>query len=320
LSGFGEARKDPFRLKQTLNGAPAIGAMSNKEYGQGDLRVSESKHYQDRGYQIFRGMLPPDLVNAVADRARQLVSYSGNVIRQNGTFSAHDFFPGTQLIRNSPANMHLPLPGELALLSTALRDLLSSQALAECLKKLDGAQHYNVHQTLVFYAGQTTEMHIDSWSVDTAPHGFAHTLWIPLQDIDPNSGSVAVVPWPRGKVVTEKELGLPASGDNTERYVRYHAALNERILSERPEVIATFLRRGDFVVWSSLTPHLSLISNPLPRERLSLQVLVVPAHRTRGTFVHQPAQWFADRTIRINDNFSFYVPENVTEIFGIRAD
>ena len=192
--------------------------MSNKEYGQGDLRVSESKHYQDRGYQIFRGMLPPDLVNAVADRARQLVSYGGNVIRQNGTFSAHDFFPGTQLIRNSPANMHLPLPGEQAPLSTALRDLLSSQALAECLKKLDGAQHYNVHQTIVFYAGQTTEMHIDSWSVDTAPHGFAHTLWIPLQDIDPNSGSVAVVPWPRGKVVTEKELGLPASGDNTERY------------------------------------------------------------------------------------------------------
>jgi hypothetical protein len=51
-----------------------------------------------------------------------------------------------------------------------------------------------------------------------------------------------------------------------------------------------------------------------------LQVLVVPAHQRRGTFVHQPAEWFADRTIRINDNFSFYVPENVTEAFGVHAD
>lgn len=282
--------------------------------------MSESKHYKDSGYQVFRGALPVNLVNAVADRAREFVDYRGDVIRQNGSFSPHDYFPGTRLIRNSPANMHLPLPGEQAPLSTALRDLVSSRALAECLKKLDGATHYNVQQTVLFFAGQTTELHIDSWSVDTAPHGFSHTVWIPLQDIEPNTGSIAVVPWPLGKVVTEQELGLPESGDNTERYVRYHAALNEKILSERPEVIATYLHRGDFVVWTSLTPHLSLISNPFPRERLSLQVLVVPAHRTRGTFLNQPTQWFADRTIRVNDDFSFYVPENITETFGIRAD
>jgi phytanoyl-CoA dioxygenase PhyH len=287
---------------------------------QGDFRVSENKHYQDRGYQVFRGALPLNLVNAVADQAREFVSYEGKVIRQDGSFAPHDFFPGTRLIRNSPANMHLPLPGEQAPLSNALRDLVSSRALADCLKKLDGAQHYNVHQSLLFYAGQTTGMHIDSWSVDTAPHGFSHTLWIPLQDIEPNTGSIAVVPWPQTKLVTEKDLGLPESGSHRERHDRYHTALTERILSERPEVIATYLRRGDFVVWSSLTPHLSLMSNPFPRERLSLQVLMLPAHRTRGTFVDQPTQWFADRTIRINDSFSFYVPENITEAFGIRAD
>jgi ectoine hydroxylase-related dioxygenase (phytanoyl-CoA dioxygenase family) len=282
--------------------------------------VSESKHYQDRGYQVFRGALPLKLVDAVAELARKFIDYGGNAIRQNGSFASHDFFPGTKLIRNSPANMHLPLPDEQAMLSAALRELVSSQALAACLRKLDGAKHYNVHQSLLFYVGQTTEMHIDSWSVDTAPHGFSHTLWIPLQDIDPNSGSIAVVPWPQGKVITEKELGLPETGTHRERHDRYHSALKEKILSERPEVIATFLRRGDFVAWTSLTPHLSLISNPFPRERLSLQVLVVPAHHRRGTFVDQPAEWFADRTIRINDDFSFYVPENITETFGIRAD
>ena len=43
-------------------------------------------------------------------------------------------------------------------------------------KKLDGAEHYTIPQTLLFFAAQTTGLHLDSWALDTAPVISPHTL------------------------------------------------------------------------------------------------------------------------------------------------
>ena len=167
--------------------------------------------------------------------ARQLIPpYTGKLRRQDGNFAANEFFPGTQLVKNSPLHPNLPLPGDLEPLSSALQALVTSPALAERLKLLDGVNHYIIHQTLLFFAAQTTDLHLDSWSVDTAPRGHTHTVWIPLQDLDHRSGVPSVIPWPRGKVVTEVELGLREVGTRDERYARYHQALHDRLRPQAP--------------------------------------------------------------------------------------
>jgi Phytanoyl-CoA dioxygenase (PhyH) len=284
------------------------------------LKGRAEHEYQRRGFYVFRKALPPREVQVLADSARDLISYPGAILRLNGELSANEFFPGTQLVRNSVLNAHLPITEAMKPVHAALRAIITSPALAARLRELDGAEHYTIHQTLLFFAAQTTSLHLDSWALDTSPRGFAHTLWIPLQDMDFKSGLPCVIPWPQGKVVTEAELGWSGDGPYRERYDHYQRALSEKLLANSPEVAASLVRKGDFVVWSSLTPHFTLPSLPFPTERLSLQVLLRPAHHRWGNFIDQPTDHLTKRDIRMTDRFSYFISEDFCRDYGIVDD
>ena len=282
------------------------------------LKDRTDRQYQEFGYKVLRGVLPKDVVDALAETVRRLVvPHQGALLRQDGRMAPHDFFPGTTLIRNPLANAHLPMSQAMEPLESTLAEVVTAPQLAEALRKLDAANHYNIHQTLLFFAAQTTELHIDSWGFDTSPHGFAHTLWIPLQDMTPGSGLPSVIPWPRGKVVTEADLGLPSNGSTAERYERYHRALTERLMADSPEVTTAVVHRGDLIIWTSLTPHLTLPARHYPSERLSLQVLLRPLHARWGDFIDQPSDHPTNRHIRKTDRFSYFVNERISHDFGI---
>jgi len=281
------------------------------------LRRPTRRHYEQRGYCVFRGVFPAKQIGEVADLACNLLpAYRGKHLRQSGLPESNDFFPGTHLVRNPPFNLHLPLSNELEPLSVALQGLITSPALATRLRELDGAEHYIIHQTLLFFAAQTTGLHLDSWALDTVPHGFAHTIWIPLQDLVSRSGVPAIIPWPLGEVVTEAELGLPPEGPNHKRYERYHEALSLKLLDRSPDIASALVRRGDVMIWSSLTPHFTFPSQPFPIERLSLQVLLRPAHLSWGNFTVQP-DYPPTHVMRATDRFSYFVSKEINRDFGI---
>jgi phytanoyl-CoA dioxygenase PhyH len=271
--------------------------------------TSERRHYQARGYQIYRSAFPAGEVERMAAMVRQQIPvHGGKLRRQDGEFAENDFFPGTQLIRNSLLHPHISLPDSLGDLRDSLCRLVTSPAVGERLRKLDGgARHYVIHQSLLFFAAQTTEMHLDSWSVDTVPLGRSHTVWIPFQHLDHRSGIPSVIPWPRTRSVSEKELGLPDTGSRDERYEHYHQALRAKVLKSSPEAVTPLLRMGDFIVWSSLTPHFTLPAQSFPVERLSLQVLVRPAENRWGDFISQPFDKTSLQLVRVNDWFSIRV-------------
>jgi hypothetical protein len=271
-----------------------------------------SECYRKCGYQHFRGVLPVDEISAFADLAyRMITPYRGEILRQDGQYAINDFHPSSSLVKNSISNAHLRLPAELKPVYDSLRALITFPAISESLRQLDGAEHYTVHQTIIFISAQTTLPHLDSWSLDTVPHGFAHTLWIPLEDMDYLSGLPAVIPWPVGKLVTEAELGLSDVGLSfRQRHDQYCDVLSRKLLGTGAGIHSSFMRKGDLIVWGSLTPHFSLPSSPFPRKRLSLQVLVRPTHYRWGTFVNQPLMWTQDPVERISDRFSFLVKDN----------
>ena len=282
------------------------------------LKDRTDRQYQNFGYKILRGVLPKDSVDALAENIRHLVlPHQGPLLRHDGDVAPHDFFPGTTLIRKPLANAHLPISQAMEPLESALTAVVTASQLAEALRNLDGADHYNIHQTLIFFAAQTTELHVDSWGLDTAPHGFAHTLWIPLQDMTPDLGLPSVIPWPRGKVVTEADLGLPSSGSHADRYERYHRALSAKLMADSPEVMTAVVRRGDLIVWTSLTPHFTLPARHAPCERLSLQVLLRPMHTRWGNFIDQPSGHPTNRHIRKTERFSYFVNERISHDFRI---
>ena len=266
-----------------------------------------SEQYKACGYRMFRSALPVDQVTALGELAYGMITpYRGQIGRQDGQFAVNEFHPDTTLVRNSVANAHFSMPDDLKPVCTALRTFITLPQIYDCLHALDGAEHYTVHQTIIFMAAQKTIPHLDSWSMDTAPHGYAHTVWIPLEDMDYLSGLPAVTPWPVGKFVPEAELGLP-DGDFSfrERHDRYCQALADRLRRTGADVHALFARRGDVMVWSSLTPHFSLPSNPEARRRLSIQVLIRPTHHRWGNYVNQPTEWMPDRAEKVSEHFSF---------------
>ena len=281
-------------------------------------RNDARQHYRQFGYHVFRSVLPRAPVDALAALAGDVIApYRGPIQRQSGKLEVHDYFPGTSLIRNSLADAHLPISEAMRPVELALTALLTSTELAAVLQKLDGAEHYTIHQTLLFLAVQTTELHIDSWVLDTAPHGLAHTLWIPLQNMDMRAGLPGVVPWPLGKAVTEAELGLSPSCPPAERYGRYQAALARKVLADRPETVTVPVCKGDLIVWSSLTPHLTLPSLPFPAKQLALQVNLRPTHLRWGSFLDQPKGHPTNRHIRMTERFSYFVHENISREYQI---
>lgn len=269
--------------------------------------------YRENGYRHLRGVLSVDQVTEFADLAYKMITpYRDEILRQDGRYAFNDFFPSSTLVRNSVSNAHLRLPPELKPVSTSLRALLTSSGIYNALHELDGAEHYTIYQTIIFFAAQSTIPHLDSFSSDTAPHGYAHTMWIPLEDMDYLSGVPAVVPWPIGKLLTESELGLPDDPNLSfrERHDRYCLALSTRLQEEGMDIRTAFMRKGDVLVWGSLTPHFSFPSNPAPRRRLSLQVLVRPTHLTLGNFAWQPAQWEDHPVEQMNSRFDFILKDN----------
>ena len=268
-----------------------------------------SRHYRDRGYQLFRGVFPRQEVETIAQAARLVSHFEDRLRRQNGQFEVNEFFPNTRLVRNTLLHPHLGLPEPLTPLSSALRSLVTSDALGQRLRGLDGERHYIIHQVLLFFTTQSTDVHLDSWSVDTAPLGRTHTVWVPLQDMTHRSGVPCVIPWPRDKVVTEQALGLTPHQDDPRdaRYGAYHKALRAKLMEGSPETATSLMRMGDFMVWSSLTPHLTLPPQHLPAERLSLQILIRPERLNWGDFMHQPFDRNHLRLQKVSDYFSIRV-------------
>ena len=63
-----------------------------------------------------------------------------------------DFDSGTTLIRDTLANAHLLVSEPMERLELALTAVVTSSQLAEALRMLDGADHDNIDQTLLFFA------------------------------------------------------------------------------------------------------------------------------------------------------------------------
>ena len=267
-----------------------------------------SQSYRQRGYHVFRNALPVEAVDALANLVHSHIRHQQEpLLRHDGSFSAHTYVDGTSLIRNSLMDSHLPFKDVMRPVETALASLITSPALAKHLRQLDGAAHYTIHQTIFFFIAQATDLHFDGWGFDTSIRGHAHTLWIPLQDMDHRSGLPSVIPWEQGKVLSAADLGVSFENGPEGRYERYHDAFIARVMRDSPELTTCMLRKGDFMVWSSTTPHLSLPARSWPSERMSLQVLLRPSHLAWGNFFNQPTEIWHARYMKPSSEFSYLV-------------
>jgi ectoine hydroxylase-related dioxygenase (phytanoyl-CoA dioxygenase family) len=245
--------------------------------------------YQQYGYAIFRGAIPRQKVDALrATVEREVMASDASFLRYQTAAREPNRFtagaPGERVIANALLNPHAQ--PETPRTAAAIEDLLLTDGVADLLASIDGADGHTVHQTILFFMPPGTHVHIDGWGFDTEPRGFAHTIWVPLEPVDLRNGPLAVVPWPRGKVVSPVELGVeepsePADGSRRP-HIAYHAALQAYLRRHAPDCVVPQLDPGDMVVFASTTPHGTLpFQSPA---RAAIQVLVRPSNLRWGSW------------------------------------
>jgi ectoine hydroxylase-related dioxygenase (phytanoyl-CoA dioxygenase family) len=248
-----------------------------------------SGFYQQYGYAIFRGVISQPKIDALrATIESEVIDSDGAFLRYQTAVREPNRFvtgpSGQRVLANALLDPHAQ--PETPRTAAALEDLLLTDAIAGLLASIDGADNHTIHQTILFFMPPGTHIHLDGWGFDTEPRGFAHTIWLPLEPVDLRNGPLAIVPWPRGKVVSPAELGVeqpsePADGSRRP-HSAYHAALQNYLRRHAPDCVVPQLDPGDMVVFASTTPHGTLpFQSPT---RAAMQVLVRPSNLRWGSW------------------------------------
>lgn len=239
--------------------------------------------YDEQGYRVFRQLLPLEAVNAIRERVFEDLYPSEaaflrhpSVKRETNTW--RERLDGTRFVANSLLNPHLQ--PETPAIGRAVLDLICSTAVADQLGAIDGDSRHTLLQIIMFFYSPITEMHIDGWGTDTLPEGGQFTLWIPLEPITPHNGPVGVFPWSPRDPVTLEQAGVPADiEDGRVAYGIYQEAIGRMVRERRLDCVAPLLDPGDMLIFSSLTPHVSLPPLHDRMSRMALQVLARPTSR-----------------------------------------
>lgn len=244
--------------------------------------------YDLNGYFIFKGALSTDNIARLRQAVEQEVAENRSLRRHPSAIYAPNEYlsvpdgSGKIIVSNALLDPHsMPeTPG----IGRAIRELLCTGGVADLLASLDGEQSYAIYQTILFFVCPNTGAHVDAWGMDTAPPGYAHTLWFPLEPVSLLNGPLAILPWPRGALLHPDDIGAVnfAWGPDDKKhsnYFAYNHAFVRFMETEGARWTVPQLQPGDLVVFTSLTPHATLPCHGAHPSRMAMQVLVKPARR-----------------------------------------
>ena len=260
-------------------------------------RIGHREFFARYGFTVFQNALSLSAINeTVARIERHVIPYEGELLRQGNRYESHnrggDRTPNDPMIINAILNAHRINTDVLADFPDQLLNLVCHPDIAAGLSEIDPRPPFTLHQTLLFFTSPHTALHIDSWGIDTIPPGYAYTVWVPLEDVNIRSGPPYLVPWKVGNLITLEEFGLSlpletetGTSERESSYHSYNEALEEHVRKQGPDPFTYLAKKGDILVWSSLTPHGSWGSISGGWTRLSVQTLFRPTSLPWGNFI-----------------------------------
>lgn len=247
------------------------------------------------GYVVVPEAIPQNLIDAVL-HAQRLSRHNPLLIFKGQGVVGYErarWNSQGQMVR-SIQNPHLL--GFAPKLSQAIRRLVFSPPIAEALQASTGIQRWVNWQTMLFDRSVGTELHLDTWFLDTEPRGHLLGIWIALEDITPESGPFLIFPRSQNLPVATEMAGLAQLSDRT---AQLRTALRDAAIDPQP----LLLRKGDLVLWNSLVAHGSELPTTGGATRKSvtahfypngMQVAAPPIRRLGSIYNHsRPTQVLA---------------------------
>lgn len=251
-------------------------------------QTSLQQRFSDEGYVVLREAIPHEQIDAVlhaqrASRHNPLMIFRGQGVvgyeRARWNRYGH-------MVRS----IHNPhLLGFAPKLSRSIHKLVFSSAVAASLDACTGIHKWVNWQTMLFDRSVGTELHLDTWFLDTEPRGHVIGLWFALEDITTESGPFVLYSRSQSLQVSTEMQGLSQLKDRT-------AQLQDALKQAGMEPKALLLRKGDLVLWNSLVAHGSELPTSMEATRKSvtahfypygMRVSAPPIKRMLSIYNHQ---------------------------------
>lgn len=208
---------------------------------------SLAKHFSVEGYVVIPKALPPVLLDEVllaqkAARKNPLLIYRGQGVVG---YERPKWDEYGHMIR-SIQNPHLL--GLAPRLSRSICKLVFSSSISDALLRTTGISRWVNWQTMLFDRSVGTEVHLDTWFLDTEPKGHLIGAWMALEDIQPEAGPFLIYP-------RSQELAVPTEISGLNGLIQRKQELSYALEQQAVKPIRLLLRKGDLVLWNSLVAH-----------------------------------------------------------------
>lgn len=228
-------------------------------------------HLAREGYAVIRGLASHSDIDEAIGAFEADVRPSGRsfVRHASGKLEPHVFTQAGHMLYPI-MNPHDLADDAFARFANASLDVLASERVGAVFEALFDEPGKLTH-TMFFDGNQVTWAHHDSYYVDSTRVGAMVGLWVAAEDIQPAAGRFYV--YPRSHALPTWVIGRDFPDPNGDEY---KALVLETIRTEHLTCYAPALRKGDAILFSSLTIHGSLPTLEPAHSRRSLTAHYVP--------------------------------------------
>ena len=143
--------------------------------------------------------------------------------------------------------------------SQTIKELALNKKVSSILKKLYGVDPIPF-STINFTKGTEQPLHSDYFHFGSMPELMLTGVWVALEDIDPKSGPLAIVPAShKSPIILPEDIGittLPKSmGEVKENYEVYEEFVRSYIVQNDLIIETPILKRGQALMWAANLFH-----------------------------------------------------------------
>lgn len=229
-------------------------------------------YYEENGYVVVRGVIPPDYCATALEWFRREVRPSDRYIYRQTTAKPerHVLTPQGYMLNpilnvQSLDSRFFPHFRQCGL------TVMTHPNVQHILRALFGEPGKLV-QSMFFEGNSQTWAHQDTYYLDAETIGGMAAAWFALEDIAPGAGRFFVYPG-------SHRIDLSKNGGDIDiafHHDRYKKRIVELIDARHLECRAPALRQGDVLFWSSRTVHGSLETRQPERSRSSFTAHYIP--------------------------------------------
>lgn len=224
-------------------------------------------------FKVYPNQVPTKLIDDLLGFHKDFKRSSLSFFRAQGT--THFEKPIINQYGNQVNSIHNPhLLGFNKSFSTSIESIITHPNISKCLSDFTGSQDHVWYQSMFFDKSTGTKPHQDTWYLDTEPNGKLVGVWVALEDIEYSAGPFCIYTNSDNKKLKPEDFDF----ENIEEDVNFKQQYPN---AKRFDFTA---RKGDILIWDSLTIHGALLPKDESMTRKSITAHFYPT----GVAVQSP--------------------------------